>query len=354
VVVVPPHRDVTTPRTLRAAAAVAGLAGVLGGLAFACAETGPGAPRRTNGCINQECPPVDLNPVAPTPGGDGGASAFGDPLAGTSKRATLVRGRFRFTEGPLWIGGRLLFTDVPANLVYEMAADGGVSQFKGNSGGANGLAIDQNGGLVACEGGRKRVTRGSATRGSQLDPVAETHGGEPLNSPNDVVVRADGNIYFTDPNYSGDPNTQDDEAVYRIDPAGKLSRVLFDFSKPNGIALSADETTLYVVDNGAGALFAATLDASGGPGRFTEIAKVPGGDGMAVDAANNLYVAATAGVEVFGSSGKKLGTIVVDATPSNCTFGGPQLRTLFITANAGETDPRTGLYSIVLNVPGRP
>jgi gluconolactonase len=323
-------------------------------------ETGPDAPPRTNGCIDLTCP------VGPGPGEveggvmapDGGGT-YGDPLVGTTKRATLVTGRLRFTEGPVWVGGRLLFTDVPSNVIYELASGGGISQFRADTGGANGLAVDKDGNLIACEGTAKRVSRSAATKNAAVTAIAESYADQPLNSPNDVIARADGNIYFTDPNYSGDPNTQDDEAVYRIDPAGDLTRIAYDFAKPNGIALSRDGGTLYVVDNGAGKLLAAPVDSKGAVGAFAEVATVPGGDGMAVDDADNLYIADDHGIDVFDRTGKKLGTIAVEVQPTNCTFGGSDRRTLFITANGpapadGGTNPKTGLYSIRLNIPGSP
>lgn len=346
----------------RALVACVALASSLAALVVvACSETGPDAPPRTNGCIDRGCN-YDGAPAASGDGGTttlpDGAVVYGDPLEGTTKKATLIRGRLRFTEGPVWIGGRLLFTDIPPNQILELLPDGGTVQFRTNSGGANGLAVDPQGRLVACEGNAKRVTRSEAARGAQATPIAEGYDNTGFNAPNDVVVRADGNIYFTDPNYSGEPNTQDDEAVYRIDPQGNVSRVAHDFEKPNGIALSPDGATLYVVDNGAGKLLSAPVDAAGAVGAFTELAETPGGDGMAVDDAGNLYVADDAGVDVFDRTGKKLGTIEVDVKPSNCTFGDADRRTLYVTANGPDVDggrnPQTGLYSIRLNVPGLP
>jgi gluconolactonase len=329
--------------------------------ALACqAETGPGAPPRKNGCIDLGCPPVETA----TPGGgdagpDGSRSmAYGNPLEGTSKQASLVRGRFHFTEGPVWIGGRLLFTDTVANTIHEVTAGGTFSTFRENSEGANGLALDKDGNLLACEGTGKRVSKSAAATGASKRTIAETFNDAQLNAPNDVIARADGNVYFTDPSYSGDP-TQNDEAVYRIDPGGNLSRIESDFAKPNGIALSPDHNTLYVVDNGAGKLLAATVDGTGTVGTFTQRASVPGGDGMAVDDVGNLYVADDNGIDVFDKNGSKLGTVSVDAQASNCTFGGVDRQTLYITANApdpgnGQPNPKTGLYSIRLNIPGLP
>lgn len=331
-------------------------------VASACSETGPDAPERTNGCIDREC--IVDGDVISTPRNDAGKDAeshvdgapggYSHPLDGTTKQATLVKGGFKFTEGPLWIGGRLLFTDIPDNLILELQPNGETTTFRSDSGGANGLAVDTEGRLIACEGGAKRVTRSAATTDATATAIATTYSDQPFNAPNDVIVRADGNLYFTDPNYSGAPNTQDDEAVYRIAPGGAISRVAHDFAKPNGIALSPNGDTLYVVDNGSGKLLSAPLNAAGEVGAFTELASTPGGDGMTVDVEGNLYVTDNNGVDVFDRQGNTLGVVTLAAQASNCTFGGGDRRTLYITANNGEGNAQTGLYSIRLNVPGLP
>lgn len=284
-----------------------------------------------------------------TDSGADGPIVYPDPLAGRPTAATKVVGGFSFTEGPVWIGGRLLFSDIPNNVIQELLPDGGASPFRNNSGGANGLAVDTQGRLWACQGAQnsKRVTRQAGTKGATVDNVTTMYGGAAYNAPNDVIVRKDGNAYFTDPNYSGQMDTQDARAVYRIAPNAEVTRLAGTFNQPNGIALSPDENTLYVVNNGNGKLLRATVNADGTVGSFAEIANAAGGDGMAVDDAGNLYVTAGAGVLVFDSAGKPLGTITVAEQPANCTFGGPDRKTLYITA-------RTSLYRIDLNVPGLP
>lgn len=294
------------------------------------------------------------------PGGDAGPDVitYPDPLAGTTKVATLVKGGFGFTEGPVWIGGRLLFTDLNSNTIHELLPDGGTAPFRTSSGRANGLAVDPQGNLLACEGANKRVTRSPAQGNAMPMPVASTYMGEPFNEPNDVIVRSDGNVYFTDPRYGSATMTQDDEAVYRIAPpsqGGGITRLAHDFTRPNGIALSPDGNTLYVVDNGAGEVLSAPVMPNGEVGAFTKIADAPGGDGMAVDDAGNIYVTDDNGVDVFDKTGQtKIGTITVAVKPANCTFGGPDRKTLYITANGGNGNAATGLYEMKLNVPGLP
>lgn len=283
---------------------------------------------------------------------DAGSDApivYPDPLAGRPTAATKVAGGFAFTEGPVWIGGRLLFTDIPNNVIQELLPDGGTSPFRSNSGGANGLAVDTQGRLWACQGAQnsKRVTRQAGTKGATVDDVTTAYANAAYNAPNDVVVKKDGNAYFTDPNYSGQPDTQNARAVYRISPTSQVTRLAGTFNQPNGIALSPDESTLYVVNNGNGKLLRATVNADGTVGTFAEMADAAGGDGMAVDDAGNLYVTAGPGVLVFDGTGKPLGTITVGEQPANCTFGGADRKTLYITA-------RTSLYRIELNVPGLP
>ncbi len=347
-------------RTKHYLASLTGLALASAAFAWACGDSDKNTEptKGPNGCIADSCYNINqpgeggtTPPPPPGPLPDGG---FPDPLEGTSKAATLVVGNFQFTEGPVWIGGKLLFSDTQASNILQLNGTS-ADVFRSNTNGGNGNAVDSQTRLVTCEGDAKRVTRtttGNPGPNPNVTAIATMYQDAALNSPNDAIARSDGNVWFTDPDYKGNGNqTQPIEGVYRITPNGGVNRLPTQgvIQKPNGIALSVDNNTLYVVDNGAGAVFQIGLQASGAStGSFTKlVADAPGGDGMAVDDANNLYVACNDGVRVFNKAGQAVGTITVPEQPSNCTFGGTDRRTLYITA-------RTGLYSIVLNVPGLP
>lgn len=346
---------------LLATAAAASLAAVV-----ACSGTGPDADPRTNGCISAECFDGSTGGSSGgNPGVEGGLSdspiTITDPLQGITPEATLIKGGFQFTEGPVWIGDRLIFSDTSGNKMHQLLPDSGIAVFRDNSGRANGNAVDPQGRLVTCEGASdaRRITRTNPQL-ADPQPIATTFNGAGFNEPNDVVVRADGNIYFTDPRYSNSPDGgQDKLAVYRLAPgaaANAAQRLAFDFKTPNGIALSPDGNTLYVVDNGDGRVLGAQLVADGTlNGTFAKVADADGGDGMAVDDLGNLYVAASAGVLVFDRTGTSLGTITIpQGKPSNCAFGGADRKTLYITSNLQANPAVTGLYQIKLNVPGLP
>lgn len=261
---------------------------------------------------------------------------------------------FQFTEGPVWNSSEsyLLFSDIPANRVYKWSSEEGTTVFREPSGNSNGLTYDRNGRLIICEHGNRRLSR--IEKDSSYTVLADRFLGKRLNSPNDVVVKSDGTIYFTDPPYGIKPEEQELEyrGVYRLNPENNELKLLSDdFDRPNGLAFSPDEIVLYIADssirrhirvldvNPDGTLCNSRV--------FAEIrSDTPGNpDGMKVDVEGNLYVAAAGGIWVFSENGEHLGIIKTPERPANLAWGDEDRRSLFITA-------RTSLFRIRLNVPG--
>lgn len=280
-----------------------------------------------------------------------------DPVVPADPKVELVQGGFKFTEGPaLAQDGRIFFTDIPNNRIHvHDPASGKVSVHRENTGGANGLMFLPGGGLLACEGGNGQVTLQVGT--GDAVPVAKEFNGTRFNAPNDLDLDGKGGIYFTDPNYSPNPAPQGKECVYHLSAAAepgkaKITRVIEDCVKPNGVIVSPDKKTLYVCDNGAGTVRAYDIDPETGACRNGRVfctlleGKANGGDGMTMDEQGNLYVAAQKYVRVFDPTGKVLAKIAVPEAPANCVFGAAGTRTLYITA-------RTGFYKVKLNVDGR-
>ena len=281
-------------------------------------------------------------------GGEGGGVMNVDPLVGAGT-VEMVQANFMFTEGPQWNPATktLLFTDIPASRIYEHTPGAGITVFREPTANTNGLALDPAGLLVACEHSGRRVARTLAN--GTIVPVADAFEGKKLNSPNDVIVRKDGSVYFTDPPY-GLPDPGQSElgffGVFRVAPGGKVEAIAKDMKRPNGIALSPDENTLYVVDTENGELRVYPVNADGSVGASSKLATTsPNPDGMAVDAKGNLFITTKVGVEVYSPTGKLYGAIPVPEQPSNCAFGGADRKTLYITA-------RTGLYRVTLQNPG--
>jgi gluconolactonase len=260
---------------------------------------------------------------------------------------------FQFTEGPVWRSRQrdLLFSDIPADRIVRLGLDGRDTTFRSPSGKANGLTLDKDDRLIACEQTTRRLTR-TAEDGS-LTVVADSFHGKKLNSPNDVVVKSDGSIYFTDPAYGITPEQQEQpiQGVYRLRPnGGPLTLVAGDFEKPNGLAFSPDERSLYIDDTSRRQIrvFDVQPDGSLSNGRTFHDLNVsePGApDGMKVDSEGRLYCTGPGGVWVLDPEGRHLGTIGTPEKPSNCAWGGDDWQTLYITA-------RTSVYTIRLNARG--
>lgn len=275
---------------------------------------------------------------------------------------------FKFTEGPVWhTDGYLLFSDIPENKIYKYVPGEGISVYLENSGyigsddekkgqGSNGLTFDESGNLIICQHGARQVLK--ADRAGNFTPIARQYKGKRLNSPNDVVVKSDGTIFFTDPPWGlaqreNDPEKElEFQGVFKL-YKGSLELVDETLARPNGIALSPDEKFLYVTDTDSDKklyyrydvlddgsidnrmLFfdATNIEARGGP------------DGIKVDKQGNCYFTGPGGVLVISPKGEHIGTIVPPESPANLCWGGKDGKTLFMTC-------RTSLYAINLKIEG--
>jgi gluconolactonase len=276
------------------------------------------------------------------------SSALGD-LVDPAAAVELVATGFQFTEGGVWHPTQeyLLFSDLAGDVIRRWDERSGVRVFRQPSGKANGLRYDRDARLVACEHVGRRVTRMEAD--GSLTVLAAEYGGLPLNSPNDVVVAADGAIYFTDPpyglqDYYGIARPQDLEfqGVFRIAPDGQLDLIAEDFEGPNGLALSPDEKRLYVDDTERRHLrvFDVHADGSLANGRvFFDFVRAPGAegliglpDGLKVDEHGNVYCTGPGGIWVLSPDAEPLGIIRVPEPPSNLNWAGRDWTTLYITS----------------------
>jgi gluconolactonase len=271
----------------------------------------------------------------------------------------------RWLEGPCYVPASrcLLFSDIPNDRVMRWdEPSGAVSVFQSPAGYQNGRALDRAGRVVFCEHGGRRVAR--TEHDGLVTVIASHYRGALLNSPNDVVVRSDGSVWFTDPTYGIDcdyeghaaPSQQEGSFVYRVDPvSGAVEAVATDFLKPNGLAFSPDERTLYVADSGAS-------HQPDGPRHIRTLAVADDGrslrdegvlavsdagifDGFRIDREGNLWIGAGDGVHCLSPDGTLLGKIRLPETAANVAFGGPKRNRLFITAT------RT-LYAVYLRING--
>ncbi|PSL37544.1 gluconolactonase [Labedella gwakjiensis] len=275
-----------------------------------------------------------------------------------------LHGGLRWAEGPVYFADHhaLLFSDIPNERILRYDEESGeVTLFRGASNNANGNTRDRQGRLITCEQGAGRVTR-TEPDGS-VAVLADSVGGKRLNAPNDVVVRSDGTIWFTDPSYGretsfvGTPRPREVEVdgVYRLDAdGGDPVLVADDFVKPNGLAFSPDESRLYIVDSGylpdpTGPRHVRVFDVgadntlSGGEVLVEVMPGIP--DGLRVDDAGRLWIGAGDGVHCVHPDGTLLGKIRVPEAAANVAFGGPDRNRLYITAT-------TSLYAVFLNVTG--
>ena len=278
-------------------------------------------------------------------------------LSGTQERVVAsgakvekLAGNFEFTEGPTCdAAGNLFFTDQPNDRIMKWSVDGTLSTFLQPAGRANGMYFDPRGQLVAAAD--EKTALWSIAPDGKVTVILGSYGGKPLNGPNDVWVRPDGAIYFTDPFYkrpwwTHDTMPQDGQHVYFLSADRRqLVRVTADLEKPNGIIGTPDGKTLYVSDFGAGKTFRFDIATDGRLTRKTLVVE-QGSDGMTLDTEGNLYLTGK-GVRVFDRTGRQIEEIQIpdEEWTANVSFCGQDRRTLFITASKG-------LYRIRMRVRG--
>jgi gluconolactonase len=296
----------------------------------------------------------DLGKVTPA---IAGVVAAGTPIQ-------LIKEGFTGTEGPVGLpDGSLIFTETNANRITRIAADGSTSTYLDNTNGSNGLGFTANGDLYAVQVQKTRV--GIVHPASHARTLADQYEGKPFGRPNDLVVDRKGGIYFTDsgapPRTPGAPVPAEQPvvakpAVYHITPSGELQRIAADIERPNGIQLSPDEKVLYVANTAGEHVLAYDIGADGKIGARRDFAKLEGwrktdtgtssgADGLAVDGSGRLYVASTAGIQIFSSKGESLGVIALPKAPQNLAFAGPDKKTLYVVG-------RGAAYKITLLAEG--
>lgn len=278
---------------------------------------------------------------------------LGEILAPNTQVEKIAAG-FEFTEGPVWHPDEfLLFSDVPANTIYKWQPKQETKIFRQPSGNANGNTLDNLGRLITAEHSNRRVSR--TEKEGQIVTLATHYQGKRLNSPNDLVVKSDGSIYFTDPPYGIKPEQEElgFYGVYRLTSDGKLTLLVDDFVRPNGIVFSPDETKLYVNDSEKGHIrvFNVKPDGMLDTGKLFAELKSPGekgaADGMKVDIKGNVYSTGPGGVWIFSPNSELLGVIKTPEAPANLAWGDRDYKTLYITA-------RNSLYRVRLQISGMP
>jgi gluconolactonase len=275
---------------------------------------------------------------------------------------------FNWSEGPVWEPklGVLLFSDVPANRVYRWKDGAGISvflepsgftgqEYNGRERGSNGLTLDPLGRLTLCQHGDRRVAR-LAADGKSFETIVDRVDGQRFSSPNDLCFDRAGNLFFTDPPYGLPADTKQETAfngVYRLGTDGKLAVIARELSRPNGVALSPDEKTLYVgsTEDKEPFIKAYALNADGtvassriffdGSELMTRTKRRGGFDGMKVDDRGNIWTTGPGGVLIISPEGRHLGTILTGRPTANCAFGDADHMTLYITSNESLLRVRT-------------
>jgi gluconolactonase len=266
---------------------------------------------------------------------------------------------FIFTEGAMWDAqsNELIFSDMPGDIVRKWSETEGVTTFRQPSNKQNGHYFDREHRLVSCSHAASNVTR--EERDGSITVLATHYDGKELNSPNDVIVKSDGAIYFSDPTYGRmdgfgllRDQDMDYQGVYRIDPgSGEVSLLASDFGQPNGLTFSLDEKRLFIndTDHGHIRVFDVAGDGSISGGEVWAVPEGPGDggcDGMKLDRDGNIYCTGPGGIHIYAPDATALGVIQVPEVTANFTWGDDDLKTLYMTAS-------TSLYRTRVNVPGR-
>ena len=288
--------------------------------------------------------------------------AFAQLLAPNARLERLATGAI-WSEGPVYDAAAdcVIWSDIPNNRMLRWSALEGMGVFRAPSGFTNGHTLDREGRLVSCSHGNRRIERTEAD--GRVGMLVDQFEGKRLNSPNDIVVKSDGTIWFTDPPYGIVSNIEGHAAaselgvchVFRFDPdSATLTSVTSDLQEPNGLAFSPDESKLYVSDTsiaqGRGDhhhVFVFDVMDGGRLGHARVFAAIEPGvaDGFRLDTAGNLYISSADSIQVYAPNGRRLGKIAVPEKVANCTFGGPTGNRLYIVASSS-------LYAITLNAKG--
>jgi gluconolactonase len=283
-----------------------------------------------------------------------------DDLLDASAKVEVLADGFDWSEGPVWKGGELLFSDVPQNTIFSWREGQSEAQvFQRPSGGreptaqgSNGLALDAQGRLILCQHGDRRV---AMLVGEKWTGIAERFQGKRFNSPNDLCISSKGTIFFTDPPYGlkGAAPEMNEHGVYAVQPGGEVLRLISDLKWPNGIALSPDESKLYIAvsDREHPRVMVYELKGNVGKSGGVDVPQAVNGreffnaqplksqdrkggcDGLKVDARGNVWTTGPGGVLVLSSEGRHLGTILTGQATANCAWGGSAKDALYITAD---------------------